>query len=144
MAYLQVDLTGNSKATTCSSVEPAGNRVVTGCLDGHVRLYDFGGMDRYSSSSLPDARCSESLLFCFSRHKPFKSVEVYSGYPVYSISHSPNGDKFVVGTGSCQPRVYDREGEEVIKFAKGDMYIRDLANTRVRYSLLHSFNALSH
>lgn len=31
---------------TCISVEPAGNRIVTGSLDYGAKLYDFGGMDR--------------------------------------------------------------------------------------------------
>jgi hypothetical protein len=53
------------------------------------------------------------------------------GYPVVSVSHSTSGDRFVVGLGSAQPRVYDREGVELLKFVKGDMYIRDLSNTKV-------------
>eukprot|EP00607_Mallomonas_marina_P001345 CAMPEP_0182438536 /NCGR_PEP_ID=MMETSP1167-20130531/85832_1 /TAXON_ID=2988 /ORGANISM="Mallomonas Sp, Strain CCMP3275" /LENGTH=650 /DNA_ID=CAMNT_0024631947 /DNA_START=87 /DNA_END=2039 /DNA_ORIENTATION=- len=106
----QVDLPGHSKAVTSLSVEPAGNRVVTGSLDYMLYMYDFGGMDQ--------------------RHKYFKSVEADDGYPVISLSHSPKGDKFVVGTGSSQPRVYTREGEKVISFCKGDMYLRDLANIK--------------
>ena len=53
------------------------------------------------------------------------------GYPVISISHSPTGDKFIVGTSSCQPKVYDRDGHEIIKFCRGDMYIRDMTHTKV-------------
>lgn len=54
------------------------------------------------------------------------------GYPVTALSHSPSGDRFIVGTGSSQPKVYDREGVELMKFVKGDMYLRDLSNTKVR------------
>lgn len=53
------------------------------------------------------------------------------GYPVTALSHSPSGDRFIVGTGSSQPKVYDREGVELMKFVKGDMYLRDLSNTKV-------------
>jgi hypothetical protein len=67
-----------------------------------------------------------------SRHKAFRSVEVQDGYPVTALSHSPSGDRFIVGTGSSQPKVYDREGVELMKFVKGDMYLRDLSNTKVR------------
>jgi hypothetical protein len=42
----QVSLAGHAKAVMCISVEPAGNRVVTGSLDYGAKLFDFGGMDR--------------------------------------------------------------------------------------------------
>ena len=40
------------------------------------------------------------------------------------------GDAFLVVTGSSQPKVYDRDGHELGEFVKGDMYIRDLRNTK--------------
>ena len=40
------------------------------------------------------------------------------------------GDAFLVVTGSSQPKIFDREGHELGQFVKGDMYIRDLKNTR--------------
>lgn len=106
----QVDLTGHTKAVTCLSFEPSGNRISSGSLDYGVKLFDFGGMD--------------------SRHRSFKSIEAQDNHPVVSISHSSTGDKFIVGTGSCQPKVFDREGVEIITFARGDMYLRDLSNTK--------------
>lgn len=106
----QVDLRGHEKAIMSFSIEPSGNRVVTGSLDYQAKMYDFGGMDQ--------------------RHRAFRSFEPVSGHPVVGISHSPSGDRCVIGTGSAQPKVYDREGNEVITFAKGDMYIRDLVHTK--------------
>lgn len=106
----QTDLGGHTKAVTAVSMEPAGNRVVTGSLDYNVRVFDFGGMDQ--------------------RHRPFKTFEAEDGYPIVAMSHSPSGDRFIVATGSCIPKIFDREGEMIIQFCKGDMYIRDLANTK--------------
>lgn len=106
----QVNLSGHEKAATCISYEPAGNRVITGSLDYSFRMFDFGGMD--------------------ARHKPFRALDAQDGYPVSSICHSSTGDKFIVGTGSCQPKVFDRDGAEIIKFCRGDMYLRDLSNTK--------------
>lgn len=105
-----MDLTGHTKAVTCLSIDPAGNRVVTGSLDYNVKLYDFGGMDN--------------------RFRPFNSIEPTGGHPVVSISHSPSGDKYVLGLGSSQPKVYDRDGVDIITFVRGDMYIRDMTNTK--------------
>jgi len=70
----------------------------------------------------------------FRRHVSFRSKEVEDGYPVVALSHSPSGDKFIAATGSTMPKIFDREGEEIIQFCKGDMYIRDLVNTKVRWS----------
>lgn len=106
----QIDLKGHTKAVACLSCEAAGNRIATGSLDYNVKLYDFGGMDM--------------------RHRAFKTVEVQDGYPVVALAHTPSGDKFVACTGSCQPKVYSRDGEEIITFVRGDMYLRDLSNTK--------------
>jgi WD40 repeat protein len=38
---------GHTKAVACISAEPAGNRLITGSLDYSIKIYDFGGMDRY-------------------------------------------------------------------------------------------------
>lgn len=70
-------------------------------------------------------------MHSYSRHKAFRSIEVQDGYPVTALSHSPSGDRFIVSNGSSQPKVYDREGVELMKFVKGDMYLRDLSNTKV-------------
>jgi len=40
------------------------------------------------------------------------------------------GDAFLVVTGSSQPKIFDRDGHELGQFIKGDMYIRDLKNTK--------------
>ena len=109
----QIDLRGHTKAIACLSCEAAGNRIVTGSMDYSVKLYDFGGMDM--------------------RHRAFKAVEVQDGYPLAALAHTPSGDKFIACTGSCQPKVYTRDGEEIITFVRGDMYLRDLSNTKVRY-----------
>ncbi|RYY86411.1 hypothetical protein EON63_05830 [archaeon] len=42
-----------------------GNRVVTGSVDYHIRLYDFGGMDN--------------------RHMSFKSLEVQEAHPIIGM-----------------------------------------------------------
>ena len=107
----QIDLGSHTKAVVSISVDPSGNRVVSGSLDYNSKMFDFGGMD--------------------SRHRPFNSIEPTEGHPVISISHSPNGDRFIVGSGSFQPKVFTRDGESVITFVRGDMYLRDLSNTKV-------------
>jgi WD40 repeat protein len=64
------------------------------------------------------------------RHLSFKSHEVEDGHSITSISHSPSGDRFIVCTSSCQPKIFDRNSELVITFCRGDMYLRDMTNTK--------------
>ena len=40
-------MSGHEKAVNCISSEPAGNRIVTGSYDYSIKIYDFGGMDKY-------------------------------------------------------------------------------------------------
>ena len=49
---------------------------------------------------------------------------------VPQVSWSPTGDAFLVVTGSPQPKVYSRDGKEEGEFVRGDMYIRDMKNTK--------------
>lgn len=47
-----------------------------------------------------------------------------------AVSWSPSGDAFLCVTGSAQPRVYDRDGKLRGECVRGDMYIRDMKNTK--------------
>lgn len=101
---------GYKKPATCCAVDRAGVRAAVGSSDGVVRLYDFTGMKR-------DLR-------------PFREVHPREGYPMHAVDWSPTGDMFVAASGNWQPTVHDRDGVELGEFDKGDMYIRDLRNTR--------------
>lgn len=96
--------------TNCISVDPAGARFAVGSTDNNLRFYDFGGMDRLQS-------------------RPFKTMTPECGYWPVDCSFSNTGDRIIVGTGSVQPVVLDREGETVIKFVRGDMYVTDQSKT---------------
>jgi WD repeat-containing protein 70 len=95
---------------TCLSVDPTGSRFMVGCTDRTLRFYDFGGMDRKQT-------------------RAFKTILPDDGYwPVAGI-YSNTGDRILIGTGSVQPQVFDREGELIIKFVRGDMYVTDQSKT---------------
>ena len=84
--------------------------MLTGSHDYTVRMYDFNGMKR-------DMR-------------PFREITPSDGYPVHALSWSPSGDRFLVVTGGAQREVFDRDGRELGECDKGDMYIRDMKNTK--------------
>lgn len=95
---------------TCLSVDPAGARFAVGSTDSVLRFYDFGGIDQRNMS-------------------PFKSIIVEDGYWATSCCYSNTGDKVLVGTGGLQPIVFDREGDKLLKFQRGDMYVIDQSKT---------------
>lgn len=61
---------------------------------------------------------------------PFRTFTPEEGHPVIAVSWSPIGDAFLAVTTSPQPRVYDREGSLIGECPRGDVYMRDLKNTR--------------
>ena len=103
-------LTGHSRLVTALAVEQSGGRLVSGGLDFGVRLYDFAGMKRDL--------------------KPFRELEPCGAHQIHALSWSPNGENFVVISGSAEPKVIDRDGREQGWFVRGDMYIRDARHTK--------------
>ncbi|TEB39308.1 transcription factor [Coprinellus micaceus] len=99
----------HTKVVTALGMDSSGARVVSGSHDYDCKLWDFGGMTQ---------EC-----------KPFKSWEPSGSYPINETKFSPDGSKFLVLPATFQPRIYDRDGEEVATFIKGDPYIRDMKNT---------------
>jgi WD40 repeat protein len=97
--------------TTCIAIDPAGARFAVGSMDTNLRLYDFGGMDRFQNA------------------RAFKTIIPDEGYGIVDACYSNTGDRILVGTGSVQPLVLDREGETIIKFMRGDMYVTDQTKT---------------
>ncbi|KAI9911888.1 hypothetical protein PsorP6_008951 [Peronosclerospora sorghi] len=105
----EVALKSHVKGLACISVDAPGARVATGSTDYRVKLWDFAGMARHV--------------------RPFREIEVEEGYPLVAVSYSPSGNRLLAVTGSSQPKVLTREGVEEMQFAKGDMYVVDMANT---------------
>lgn len=100
----------HGKAVVALDVDHSGSRLVTGSHDYTVKIFDFNGMK--------------------SDCKPFKSFEPTEGHPIVALSWSPSGEGFLVVTGSPQPKIYDRDGKELGELPRGDMYIRDMKNTK--------------
>ncbi|EIN13578.1 transcription factor [Punctularia strigosozonata HHB-11173 SS5] len=102
-------LKDHTKVISALTLDPSGARVVSGSHDYDCKLWDFGGMDH---------RC-----------KPFKTWEPSGSYYINDIKYSNDGHQFLVVSATLQPKLYDRDGEELATFIKGDPYIRDMKNT---------------
>ncbi|RXW24743.1 hypothetical protein EST38_g1124 [Candolleomyces aberdarensis] len=101
----------HTKVVSALAMDPSGARVLSGSHDYDCKLWDFGGMS---------AEC-----------KPFKSWEPAGSYPINEVKFSSDGTKFLVIPATFQPRMYDRDGQELATFIKGDPYLRDMKNTSI-------------
>lgn len=106
----EVVLKGHTKVVAALAIDHSGSRVLSGSYDYTVRMYDFQGMN--------------------ARLESFRQIEPSEGHQVRSLSWSPSADRFLCVTGSAQAKIYDRDGLTLGEFVKGDMYIRDLKNTK--------------
>ena len=101
---------GNGKNVTSLDIDRSGNRLVSGCFDGTIKIWDFSGLTRK-----PEA---------------FQTVDAGDGYPVQATCWAPTGGFFLACTGDCQGKVYDRDGNFEIECLKGDNYLHDISNTK--------------
>ncbi|ESW34615.1 hypothetical protein PHAVU_001G166600 [Phaseolus vulgaris] len=106
----EIVLKGHTKVVSALAVDHTGSRVLSGSYDYTVRMYDFQGMN--------------------ARLESFRQLEPFEGHQVRNLSWSPTADRFLCVTGSAQAKIYDRDGLTLGEFVKGDMYIRDLKNTK--------------
>lgn len=97
-----------SQLESSASVLRALKQFAVGTTDRRLSLYDFGGL---------------------TTGRPFRKITPSPGYWPVAIVFSNSGDRMLVGLNSPQPVVYWREGEQVIQFVRGDMYVTDQAKT---------------
>ncbi|GBE78149.1 Uncharacterized WD repeat-containing protein [Sparassis crispa] len=105
----ELSLKDHTKVVSALTLDPSGARILSGSHDYDCKLWDFGGMDW---------RC-----------KPFKTWEPAGTYHIHDLKYSNDGQQFLVVSGTTQAKLYDRDGEELATFVKGDPYIRDMKNT---------------
>ena len=101
---------GHSRAVSALTLDPAGARLISGGYDCTVRLWDFNGMD----ASL----------------KSFREFTPWEGQQVKSVHYSITGDKFICATMKNQATIYNRDAVKEVEFAKGDMYVHDMGQTK--------------
>ncbi|KAK9788441.1 hypothetical protein WJX73_007451 [Symbiochloris irregularis] len=106
----EVALQGHKKSVSALDIDAAGVRVLSGSRDYELHLYDFNGIK--------------------SDMRAFRTLQPQDGYPLLALSWSPTGESFIAVTGSPKVKVYDRDGAEQGESLQGDMYIRDMRNTK--------------
>ncbi|KAI2639844.1 WD40 repeat-like protein [Hypomontagnella submonticulosa] len=111
----------HDRAITSISLDPAGGRLISGSIDCTVKLHDF-------SSLTP------------STIRAFKSVDPYAtkasaanaeSHPIHHVQFNPlAGSVFLCISAHPQAKILSRDGDIITEFVKGDMYLRDMHNTK--------------
>eukprot|EP00927_Polykrikos_kofoidii_P036594 TRINITY_DN30890_c0_g1_i1.p1 TRINITY_DN30890_c0_g1~~TRINITY_DN30890_c0_g1_i1.p1 ORF type:complete len:841 (-),score=166.50 TRINITY_DN30890_c0_g1_i1:155-2575(-) len=114
----EVNIPAHEKGVTALSFDPKCARMVTGAMDGVVKLFEFHGMSEAK-------RC-------------FRSLEPVEGHLVQAASFTCTGGVFLAICSDSHARIYDRDGSAtpIQMTVKGDMYVRDCQHTQGHTQML--------
>ncbi|KAJ5619128.1 hypothetical protein N7510_003112 [Penicillium lagena] len=110
----------HERAVTTMTVDPSGARLITGSIDCTLKLHDFASM-------------TPSTIRAFKSVDPSakKTAAVQDTHAVHYVAFNPISPAYVLAVpATAQPRVLSRDGETLVEFAKGDMYLRDMHHTK--------------
>ncbi|KAI1340441.1 WD repeat domain-containing protein [Xylariaceae sp. FL0016] len=110
----------HDRAVTSLSLDPAGGRLISGSIDCTVKLHDFASM---TPTTIRAFRSIDPF-----QGKPSANTETH---PVNHVEFSPlAGGLFLCVSAHPQAKIMSRDGDIVTEFVKGDMYLRDMHNTK--------------
>jgi WD40 repeat protein len=110
----------HDRAVTVATLDPSGARLITGSMDCTLKLHDF------ASLTPTTIRAFKSVDPTATKHS--SSAETH---PVNQALFNPlNASHVLVATGLPQAKIISRDGDTVVEFVKGDMYLRDMHNTK--------------
>jgi hypothetical protein len=110
----------HDRAITSLTVDPAGSRLITGSTDCTIKLHDFASM-------------TPSTLRAFKSVDPSATKTSASSetHPINHVQFNPlSPSQVLVISATTKAKIFSRDGEELIEFVKGDMYLRDMHNTK--------------
>ncbi len=110
----------HERTVTTMSVDPSGSRLVTGSTDCTMKLHDFASM-------------TPTTLRAFKSVDPTgtKTSANTETHPIHHVEFNPNSaSQILVICATAQAKIFNRDGEELVEFVKGDPYLRDMHNTK--------------
>lgn len=111
----------HERAVTSVSLDPAGSRLLSGSLDCTLKLHDFAAM-------------TPTTLRAFRTVDPWetkKSAASSDSHPIHHAEFSRlSGSVFLCISAHPQAKIISRDGDILTEFVKGDMYLRDMNNTK--------------
>ena len=116
----------HEKPVTTLTIDPSGSRFITGSTDCTIKFHDFASM-------------TPNTLHAFKSVDPTatKASANSETHPVHHVEFNPNSPSSVlVISATPQAKIFSRDGEEIKEFVKGDMYLRDMHNTKGHISAI--------
>jgi WD40 repeat protein len=110
----------HEKPITSVTLDPSGARLVSSSTDCTFKLHDFASM-------------TPTTLRAFKSIDPTETKHSASSmtHPVQQVTFNPlAAGQILVVTAQPQAKIYSRDGEQLVEFVKGDMYLRDMNNTK--------------
>jgi WD40 repeat protein len=110
----------HDRAVTAATIDPAGGRLMTGSMDCTIKIHDFASM-------------TPTTIRAFKSVDPTatKSSANVETHPVHTIAFNPlSAGHVLVATALPQAKIMSRDGDTICDFVKGDMYLRDMHNTK--------------
>ena len=110
----------HERPITTVSLDPSGGRLITGSTDCTLKLHDFASM-------------TPTTLRAFKTVDPnFSKTSANSEtHPINHVEFNPlSGGTFLCISAHPQAKIMNRDGEVLAEFVKGDMYLRDMNNTK--------------
>lgn len=110
----------HERTVTTLTVDPSGSRLITGSSDCTVKFHDFASM-------------TPTTLRAFKSVDPTatKASANSETHPVNHVEFNPlSPSQVLVISATPQAKILSRDGEVLTEFVKGDMYLRDMHNTK--------------
>lgn len=110
----------HTRAVTSLTLDAAGGRLITGSMDCTLKLHDFASMTPTTIRAFKSVDPTAT--------KGSANVETH---PVHQVEFNPLSAGHVLCVAALpQARVLSRDGDVLCEFQKGDMYLRDMSNTK--------------
>ena len=110
----------HEKAVTALTLDPSGGRLVTGSMDCMLKFHDFASMTPTTIRAFKSVDVTES-----------KNSSNSESHPINQVIFNPISAGHILATTALpQAKILSRDGEILADFVKGDMYLRDMHNTK--------------
>ncbi|KAI9762673.1 MAG: WD repeat-containing protein 70 [Chaenotheca gracillima] len=110
----------HDRTVTSATLDPSGSRLITGSTDCTVKLHDFASMTPTTLRAFKSVDPTASKASASSETHPVHHV---------AFNHLSAGQLLVVSA-TPQAKILSRDGDTLTEFVKGDMYLRDMHNTK--------------
>ncbi|KAH8815639.1 WD40-repeat-containing domain protein [Xylogone sp. PMI_703] len=110
----------HERAVTTISLDASGSRLVTGSNDCTLKFHDFASMTPTTLRAFKSVDPSAS-----------KTSSNSETHPINHVEFNPlSGGTFLCISAHPQAKIMSRDGDTLTEFVKGDMYLRDMHNTK--------------